>query len=307
MSAGQIHIFVRDRDFGDRTLKNVLERIAWFADDEGRSVYPKLQTIADALGLKLRAVQYQMRALEKKELIKVEEEARQHRARVYRLNVKKILARPLTATARHRLELENAAARDCRESGEGELPGVQFTTSAPPQGCNPRHPGVQSTTSAPPQGCNPRHPGVQSTTSPPNPLKKTPARLKAEESYEESKEEELSLTRARRVAPAKAGTRLADDWQPGSADFAYGRDRGFSDQEVEDHASNFKTHFTAGNGRTRTHLRWSGDGHSAFAVWLRKERPGQSAGGQNALGRGGAGRDRPGPASLVAAVDRVED
>ncbi len=287
MSAGQIHIFVRDRDFGDRTLKNVLERIAWFADEDGRSVYPKMQTIADALGLALRTVQYQMRQLEKKGFIKLDREARQHRPRVYRLNVETILAKPLTGTARRRLELENAATD---AQGEADiLPGVQSTDSPDPQGCNPRTPGVQSTA-----------PGVQSTDSAPDGIKKTPARLKTEESLEESEEEESPSTRAR-------GTHLGDDWEAGPWDYAYGRERGFCDQEICDHASNFKTHFTAGNGRSRTHLRWSGHGHSAFAVWLRKERPGQPPGSTGGAGRSGPRGDRRGPASLVAAVDRVQD
>ena len=62
MSVGQVHIFVRDRDFralgkGSYALKQVLERLAWFADDEGFSAFPKVQTLADALGVTPHAVQ----------------------------------------------------------------------------------------------------------------------------------------------------------------------------------------------------------------------------------------------------------
>lgn len=107
------------------------------------------------------------------------------------------------------------------------------------------------------------------------------------------------------------GTRLAEDWQPDAFDLAYGRERGFNEAEIEDHAANFKTYFTAGRGRSTTHLRWSGHGSSAFATWLRKERPqrppGQPGPGPFGSRRGAPGRDRQGPASVVAAVDRIPD
>ncbi len=53
MSVGQIHLYVRDRDFtslgrGSHALKAVLERLSWFADEDGLSVFPKMQSIADA-------------------------------------------------------------------------------------------------------------------------------------------------------------------------------------------------------------------------------------------------------------------
>ena len=278
MSVGQIHLYVRDRDFGalgrgSHALKQVLERLAWFADEDGMSVFPKMQTIADALGITKRGVRFRMRALEEKGFVALVEEARQHRPRVYRIDVDKILGLPLTETGRNRLARETLAApKDPAE------PGGKSTSSGESR-------GEKSDT----QGGNLGHPGGKSTSPPIE-----------EDSYQDSEEQESPLTRAR-------GTRLAGDWEAGPADFAYGRGRGFSDQEIRDHASNFKTHFTAGNGRTRTHLRWSGDGHSAFAVWLRKERPGNDPPGAHAPGRGGAGRDRRSDQGVVAAVNRVTD
>lgn len=94
----------------------------------------------------------------------------------------------------------------------------------------------------------------------------------------------------------KRGTRLADDWQPTAEDRAYAEQRGFSGAEIDDIAANFRTYWTAGAGRNKTHLRWSG-GAGAWGNWVRKERP---AGGGNGAGR--SGRDPP---SVVAALGQL--
>ena len=110
-------IWVRDRDFrslgrGSYSLKQVLERLAWFCPTlDGSSVFPKIQTIADALGVTPRAVQYSLRRLEELGFIEVAMEAHQHVPRVYQINVEKILSFPLTETGRRSREKEVFAMR----------------------------------------------------------------------------------------------------------------------------------------------------------------------------------------------------
>ena len=155
MSVGQVHIYVRDRDLrglgkGSHALKQLLERLSWFADEEGYSAFPKVQTLADALGVTPRAIQYGLRRLEEKKLIEVAEEARQHRPRIYKINVDDILGFPLTETGRNRLERETAAG-----GADHESPGVKSTSTGDSrgeknviQGCKERDPGVKRTSSS---------------------------------------------------------------------------------------------------------------------------------------------------------------
>ncbi len=117
MSVGVVNLWVRDRDFrslgrGSNNLKAVLERLAWFCPTEdGSSVFPKIQTLADAQGVTVRAVQYSMRRLEELGFIEVAMEARQHVPRVYRINVDRILEFPLTETGRRMREREGVSMR----------------------------------------------------------------------------------------------------------------------------------------------------------------------------------------------------
>ncbi|HDZ72775.1 MAG TPA: hypothetical protein ENH55_08335 [Aurantimonas coralicida] len=152
MSVGQVHLYVRDRDFralgkGSHALKQVLERLAWFADEDGMSVFPKMQTIADALGVTKRGVRFRMRALEEKGFVTVVEEARQHRPRVYRIDVDKILGLPLTETGRNRLARETLAApKDPAEpGGKSTSSGESRGEKSVAQGGNLGYPGGKST------------------------------------------------------------------------------------------------------------------------------------------------------------------
>ncbi len=164
MSIGIINIWVRDRDFGSLgrgsgALKQTLERLAWFSPNlDGSSVFPKIQTLADALGVGVRTVQYNLRRLEELGFIETVEEARGHVPRIYQVDVDKILSFPLTETGRRQHEKEASALREngaTEEPKEHKTQGVQSTSkdespqsargakSADP-GCKVQQPGVQS-------------------------------------------------------------------------------------------------------------------------------------------------------------------
>ena len=64
-------------------------------------------------------------------------------------------------------------------------------------------------------------------------------------------------------------TRLKEDWSPSVADLAYAKDRGFGPRQTADIAEDFRTHFTLGNGRNKTHLKWE----AAWQQWVRREKP----------------------------------
>ena len=170
MSVGQVHIYVRDRDFhslgrGSYALKAVLERLSWFGDDHGYSAFPKVQTLADALGVSPRAIQRGLRKLEEEKLIEMVEEANHHRPRIYRIDIDRILSYPLTETGRNRLEREQEA------SNGHKSPGVTSTT-------NPQKPRGDKLAD---QGRQVGRPGVTSTSSHID-----------EESLQESEEESMA-------------------------------------------------------------------------------------------------------------------
>lgn len=192
MSVGIINIWVRDRDFrslgrGSPALKQTLERLAWFCPNlEGSSVFPKVQTLADALGVTIRTVQYNLRRLEELGFIAVAEEARGHVPRIYQIDVDKILSFPLTETGQRQRDKEVFAMRDKyapEEPKDHKTQGVQ-TTSEDESPQTPR--GAKSTD----PGCKVREPGVQ---SPPSSI---------EEGLHQESEEGLS---ARASAPGPDG------------------------------------------------------------------------------------------------------
>ncbi len=150
MSVGQIHLYVRDRDFsalgrGSHALKQVLERLSWFADEDGMSVFPKMQTIADALGITRRGVRVRMRALEAEGFVALVEEAKQHRPRLYEINVAKILSYPLTETGRLRLERENQAAPGGKTTSIPDSDAESREEKYVGQGGKERRPGGKTT------------------------------------------------------------------------------------------------------------------------------------------------------------------
>ena len=66
---------------------------------------------------------------------------------------------------------------------------------------------------------------------------------------------------------ARTGTRLDEHWQASAGDVDYARGRGFDGAALADLIDNFKTYWTVGNGRNKTHADWS----RAWQTWVRTE------------------------------------
>lgn len=67
-------------------------------------------------------------------------------------------------------------------------------------------------------------------------------------------------------------TKLPQDWKPSDFDIEYAKERGFTDDEIDDIAEDFATYWTLGMGRNKTHLCWSNSGRSAWGTWVRRTR-----------------------------------
>lgn len=65
-------------------------------------------------------------------------------------------------------------------------------------------------------------------------------------------------------------TKLPTDWSPTEFDVSYAKERGFTDDEIDDIAEDFATYWTLGMGRNKTHMCWSGAGRSCWGTWIRR-------------------------------------
>lgn len=101
---GFVQSLVRDRRFGNSTDKRVLERLAWFANDDGTSCRPALSTIADDCQVTGRTVQRAIRNLEDLRLITLVREAHRHAPREYRINLEEIKQHEMTNIGKLRLK-----------------------------------------------------------------------------------------------------------------------------------------------------------------------------------------------------------
>lgn len=94
-------------------------------------------------------------------------------------------------------------------------------------------------------------------------------------------------------------TRLAADWEPTAKHFALGHELGLDAERVHFEADQLRDH-AAAKGRILK------DWDAGFRMWLRTSAD-DAGRGPPGLGRSRAGRDRPGPASVVAAVNSIRD
>lgn len=104
------------------------------------------------------------------------------------------------------------------------------------------------------------------------------------------------------ASPRRLGTRLPSDWTPLPSDLSYAEGRGFGPAQIADMAANFRSHFTAGNGRNKTHLDWP----QAWQTWVRREtvKPTGASNGAG-FGRREAAADPLFAAAAQAARDRA--
>jgi hypothetical protein len=79
-----------------RALKAVAKELARYArDTDGAEIRPRLETVAEELGLSKRAVQYHVRKLEQVRILTVTAAARQHYPTTYRLHLERLPQRVL--------------------------------------------------------------------------------------------------------------------------------------------------------------------------------------------------------------------
>lgn len=69
--------------------------------------------------------------------------------------------------------------------------------------------------------------------------------------------------------PRREATRMPDGWMLSVEGLDFAKSRGFPDQQILDIADHFKTHYTAGPGRNKTHADWA----AAWRNWLTRETP----------------------------------
>lgn len=75
----------------------------------------------------------------------------------------------------------------------------------------------------------------------------------------------------RKAAPkSKRAKRIDPNWRPSEADRQFAVNRGFTEQEISEHADTFKDYWIAVSGQRATKVDWS----ATWRNWLRKERPG---------------------------------
>ena len=98
------------------------------------------------------------------------------------------------------------------------------------------------------------------------------------------------------------GSRLEADWQPPAEAWDFGRSLGLDEREVADELDRFRDYWIAKPGKDGRKLDWC----ATFRNWLRRTADDRGRGPGRAGGSPG-GRDRPGIASVVAAVNRIRD
>jgi hypothetical protein len=95
---------VRDRHFGDSTLKHVMGRLAWAARDDGSHIIVSIDTIADDCDLTENTIRRVLRKAERLGVLRLEESERGPWPRRYSLDVTLLVeAFPLTSVCNRRL------------------------------------------------------------------------------------------------------------------------------------------------------------------------------------------------------------
>jgi hypothetical protein len=100
----------------------------------------------------------------------------------------------------------------------------------------------------------------------------------------------------------RRGKRLDADWQPPAEAWDFGRSLGLDEREVADELDRFRDYWIAKPGKDGRKLDWC----ATFRNWLRRTADDRGRGPGHAGGSRGR-RDRPGPASVFAAVNRILD
>jgi hypothetical protein len=132
------------------TQKLVLLALAWFAEDDGTSVYPSVETITERSGASERTVRLTMKELRAGKLLREVRKAHQHHATEYAINLELLASlRGATDAPLPEDTGRGEAGREQKQPASGaeiaplENPGVQ---NLPPRGAEIA-PGVQISSS----------------------------------------------------------------------------------------------------------------------------------------------------------------
>ncbi len=101
---------VRDRHFGDTTLKNVFARLAWEAADDGSDIEVSITNLADDCDLTTKTIQRALRKARHLGLLHLAERERGPWPKIYQLDLPQLAALPVTASGRRRLAQRRGAA-----------------------------------------------------------------------------------------------------------------------------------------------------------------------------------------------------
>jgi DNA-binding transcriptional ArsR family regulator len=118
---------------GSRKL--LLLRLADYADKDGGSVYPSVQSLAAACGLSERAVQYTRRALEEEGLLVVVANAKGGRgkAREYRIDLERVQSITSVKGADIARKGASHSTKGCNTTQERVQPGAPHPPEEPPE------------------------------------------------------------------------------------------------------------------------------------------------------------------------------
>ncbi len=95
---------VRNRRFGDATLKSVLRRLAWEALDDGSDIVISIDSLAEDCDLSDKTIQRAIRKAEKLGLLRLIDRERGRWPRVYSIDVPYLRTYPLTNVGARREE-----------------------------------------------------------------------------------------------------------------------------------------------------------------------------------------------------------
>ncbi len=101
---------VRNRRFGDTTLKHILKRLAVAAQDDGSRINVSVSALADNCELSTRTIQYVLRKGERLGILRLMDPEQGRWPRVYSLEVPYLTTYPLTNAGRRREEPRGAGS-----------------------------------------------------------------------------------------------------------------------------------------------------------------------------------------------------
>ena len=258
--------------------------LAEWCNDDGEAVYPRTKAaFASACQISERQVQRLFAGFLKAGLVDIDQEAdaQAKSPRIYRINVYRLLDLPFTEVAKADRE-RRRRARDRDRTGDMLSP--QRETEGRATGDRESGTGDQQSPNTP--------------ITPKEPLGGPPLGAPPHDGSlfggSDQETEHASKQTGR-------GTRLEPDWQPPADAWAFGWGLGLTDAEVSDQLDRFRDYWIARPGQGGVKLDWA----ATFRNWLRKAD--DFGRGPGAARHGYAGGDRGGPASVVAAVNRIRD